>query len=420
MIEHISSITFMIICIFVLFVISLSAQVNYAPPPGGWSYAYECDTVATEANAALDGTWMHENLSDDWAGDIIGEGPPGGVSLLTEGSTSYIRLQDCGDPRDFGWPEPSNRKISFLRFIHKDGLNAAQTILDDGMTLAFRARISTGDPLDSLYANNATEVVPWPAEGNGYYVHDGGVGNFSVRQQYGGYIGFTLALTTDHVYLAAANKQGLLMNTLNGSEITGDVSLGQGGIMNILELDDLTVWHEFWIAIYAGGTGTHIVQIWVDGAEEPQKFEVTAGGGSFAAGVKSYIQMAVGNTSLQDGAFDADYFYYKEGAYKPDGTLVTSIETAGAELPQEFVLYNNYPNPFNPTTEIRFAMKKREHVTIAVYNTLGHLVETLFIGEKQAGIHTVTFDAKRYASGVYFYRMEVGDKIFNEKMLYLK
>jgi hypothetical protein len=191
--------------------------------------------------------------------------------------------------------------------------------------------------------------------------------------------------------------------------------------MNIVELDDLKLWHDFWIAIYAGGTsGTHVVQVWVDGVDNPQEFEVTAGGGSFAAGVRSYIQLSVGNTSVQDGAFDADYFYYKEGAYAPDGTSLTTDVAADGDLPQGFALYGNYPNPFNPTTEIHFAMKHRDEVNVSIYNAFGQLIETLVDGDMPAGMHTVTFTSSYRSSGIYFCRVRLGDKLFNKKMVLLK
>jgi flagellar hook assembly protein FlgD len=65
-------------------------------------------------------------------------------------------------------------------------------------------------------------------------------------------------------------------------------------------------------------------------------------------------------------------------------------------------------------------MKQQGKVNISVYNVIGQLVEILFDGEKSAGIHTVTFDSKLNSSGVYIYRMEVRDKVFNKKMLLLK
>lgn len=412
-------VTFTTLCISIIFFTSLSAQVNYAPPSGGWTYTYDGAGVLTDDNAALDGTWNHDNNSDSWAMDQIGDGNvPGGVNELTENGTDYIRIQECGDPRDFGYPDPSNRKICFLHFLDLDGLTNTENILDDGITLAFRARVATGDPLDELYENDALDIVPWLAEGDGYIVHDGGCGNFAVRQSSSGMIGFALAMKTDiAVWDNLLDVQGLVMNSLNGSAIEQDIMVHHG-TPNILVLEDPTVWHEFWITIVSGGNnGTHVVQIWVDGAAESQNFEVTAGAASQAAGTTSYLQMGVANTSHQAGAFDVDYFSYTEGIHVPQ---VVGIETNGGEFPQDYALYNNYPNPFNPTTDITFAMKQIDKVNISVYNALGQLIETLFDGEKPAGMHTVTFNAVRHSSGVFFYRMAVGDKIFTKKMILMK
>ena len=411
------SVTSVVLCLSVIFFTSLSAQINYLPPSGEWTYTYEGDKTASDDLAALDSTWMHDNNSDSWDGDEIGGFNPGGVNLLTDGSTSYVRMQDTGDPREYGFIDPSNRKMSFIHFLDNDGLTGAEAIVDDGVTLAFRTRVATGDPLDEVHPDGGAGIASWPAEGNGYLVHDGGLGNFSIRQSSGGYMGFALAMKTDHEILTTENKQGLVMNTTNGKTITGDVGIDQGGTLNIVEIEDPTVWHEFWITIVAGGlAGTHSVQVWVDGATYPQSFEVTIGGGDPGAGETSYLQLGVGNTA-QDGAFDVDYFSYKNGVHTPQ--IKTGV-LDDVELPQEFALYNNYPNPFNPKTEIRFYMKQRDQVNIAVYDALGQLVETLFNGVKSAGIHSVAFDAAGHSSGVYFYRMVVSDKIFNKKMLLIK
>ncbi|MBU2508212.1 MAG: T9SS type A sorting domain-containing protein, partial [Bacteroidetes bacterium] len=93
---------------------------------------------------------------------------------------------------------------------------------------------------------------------------------------------------------------------------------------------------------------------------------------------------------------------------------VTSVE--GENIPQEFVLYQNYPNPFNPTTTIRFSLtpslsqwervsEGRVRVTLKVFDMLGREVATLVDGELHAGEHSVVFNAKGLASGIYFYRL---------------
>jgi len=77
-------------------------------------------------------------------------------------------------------------------------------------------------------------------------------------------------------------------------------------------------------------------------------------------------------------------------------------------LPQPSVLLTNYPNPFNPSTTIRYSIPSREFVTIRVYNTLGQVVSTIVDSPQEAGEHEIIFDAAGLASGVYYYRLEAG------------
>jgi hypothetical protein len=76
-------------------------------------------------------------------------------------------------------------------------------------------------------------------------------------------------------------------------------------------------------------------------------------------------------------------------------------------VPTHFALQQNYPNPFNPTTSVRFELPAAGKVTIRVYNLLGQEVAVLLENsELGAGVHDVTFDASRFASGIYLYRMD--------------
>lgn len=85
------------------------------------------------------------------------------------------------------------------------------------------------------------------------------------------------------------------------------------------------------------------------------------------------------------------------------GTVAAEPE---AGVPSGFALRQNFPNPFNPTTQIIYAVPNAGNVSLKVYNTLGQEVATLFQGRSTAGVHTVTFDAGTLPSGVYFYRLE--------------
>ena len=74
----------------------------------------------------------------------------------------------------------------------------------------------------------------------------------------------------------------------------------------------------------------------------------------------------------------------------------------------EFSLDQNSPNPFNPMTEIKFNLPRSMNATLTVYNVRGQVVETLKSGIMSAGQHSVTWDARSHASGVYFYRLQAG------------
>ena len=100
-------------------------------------------------------------------------------------------------------------------------------------------------------------------------------------------------------------------------------------------------------------------------------------------------------------------------------TTVTGIENENV-LPTEFILSQNYPNPFNPSTTINYEIPKSSLVTLKVYDVLGREVATLVNEEKQAGRYNVTFNASKYSSGVYFYRITAGDFSQIKKMVLLK
>jgi len=100
--------------------------------------------------------------------------------------------------------------------------------------------------------------------------------------------------------------------------------------------------------------------------------------------------------------------------------LGTDVDDFNDNLPTDFGLTQNYPNPFNPTTTIEFSLPERATVRLDVYNMLGQKVATLAEGDFGAGVHTVTWNAVRNASGIYFYRLNAGAEVITRKMILLK
>ncbi|MEI7907305.1 MAG: T9SS type A sorting domain-containing protein, partial [Bacteroidota bacterium] len=95
------------------------------------------------------------------------------------------------------------------------------------------------------------------------------------------------------------------------------------------------------------------------------------------------------------------------------------------EIPLTFALDQNFPNPFNPTTMIRFALPKESKVSLKVYDVIGREVRTLVNGDLAAGINTVEWNGRNnlgqaVASGMYLYRIQAGTFVSTKKMMLLK
>jgi hypothetical protein len=102
--------------------------------------------------------------------------------------------------------------------------------------------------------------------------------------------------------------------------------------------------------------------------------------------------------------------------------IITSVENDGNKVlaPYETMLYNNYPNPFNPSTNIRFSISDLLFTTLKVYDVLGNEVVTLVNEEKPAGSYEVNFNASMLASGIYYYRLTAGTFAETKRMILLK
>ncbi|MBK9330943.1 MAG: T9SS type A sorting domain-containing protein [Ignavibacteria bacterium] len=99
---------------------------------------------------------------------------------------------------------------------------------------------------------------------------------------------------------------------------------------------------------------------------------------------------------------------------------VVGINQISSALPEKFNLYNNYPNPFNPSTNIKFDIIKNDRVLLVVYNMLGEKVATLVDQNLSPGSYNVDFNASSFSSGMYFYRIETQDFSETKRMALVK
>jgi lysophospholipase L1-like esterase len=117
--------------------------------------------------------------------------------------------------------------------------------------------------------------------------------------------------------------------------------------------------------------------------------------------------------------------YYKGGYEVASDTLgivttTTGIEERKTSGPSRFMLCQNFPNPFNPVTQIRYSVPESGPVSLTVSNVLGETIATLFDGFQEAGDHRATFDGNGLSDGVYFYRLQAGPVTISKKCLLMK
>lgn len=114
-------------------------------------------------------------------------------------------------------------------------------------------------------------------------------------------------------------------------------------------------------------------------------------------------------------AGDLNWFPDKKAEWE---TFITDVDEN--YTPTNFSLRQNYPNPFNPSTKIVFSLGKSGFTSLTVYNILGQKVNVLLAKELTAGVHEVNFDASNLSTGVYLYKLQVGNNVAVKKMMLIK
>ncbi|MBD3224682.1 MAG: T9SS type A sorting domain-containing protein, partial [Caldithrix sp.] len=109
---------------------------------------------------------------------------------------------------------------------------------------------------------------------------------------------------------------------------------------------------------------------------------------------------------------------YRTGYYRFSSS--TFVRSPVNTVPDQIMLYSNYPNPFNSQTTIHYALHKTTHVELDIYNVLGQRVASLFSGRQQPGVYDVKWDAGNMASGIYIYRLYTERRILSKRMLLIR
>lgn len=148
--------------------------------------------------------------------------------------------------------------------------------------------------------------------------------------------------------------------------------------------------------------------------------------GSVNASQTADIEIQFDAAGMAEGDYYADLLIDSNGGARVVVPVTLHVESTGiSDIPVSLLLYGNHPNPFNPMTEIAFAMPGAGHVKVSVFDVAGRLVKVVADGEYEAGLNQVMWDGTNsngsaVASGVYVYRLDVGDESLESRMVLLK
>lgn len=205
------------------------------------------------------------------------------------------------------------------------------------------------------------------------------------------------------------NEDGnyLITNTAIGEWTTYELTIEQSGIYDI----ELRV---------VPGSGFGRINLSLDNEEWIYFTNIISQDGQY------YTSKIVSEVELQKGAYDLKMeIVYSGNGLKPDNLKAvlkesTSTKEIIKEQPFTIRLHQNFPNPFNPSTNISFELPHAQQVQLSIYNALGQRVSTLHSGTLRSGSHLFTFEAQQLSSGIYYYMLETSEKVLTRKMLLLK
>jgi hypothetical protein len=218
-----------------------------------------------------------------------------------------------------------------------------------------------------------------------------------------------------------------MVSDINGANLAWAATFNGEQDVYYSFITDTTVVPVELLSFTATSNGKEVILSWSTATElNNQLFEVQR---SFEGSEFATIGFVYGKgttTERQDYIYkdkistDGKHFYRLKqidymGNYESSDIIEMEIRVFNS-----YLLEQNFPNPFNPTTTIGYGIKDKSNVKISILNSIGEEIASLVNEEKESGYHTVEFDAANLPSGVYFYQLKAGSFIETKKMILLK
>lgn len=324
---------------------------------------------------------------------------------------------------------------------------AQKTVLFENWTSSTCGPCASNNPqLKNWIANNWNALicvsyhVGWPSPGNDPMYLANPVQSYDRRYYYGINSVPAAYMQGAHYYVGSPfnyNNMTVLYNNyvssttstsviVQDTRIAGDSIRANVSVTNFTELTGV-----YNLRVMA-------VERWVVYTSPPGTNGETVFGNVFRRSYPNSTGTVIPNTV---GTHNFVFTYYKEPTWQ-DSSMYTmafiqndadrSILNAGRpgmlvgiepyinETPSSFDLKQNFPNPFNPTTNINFSLPKSSYVSLKVYDLVGKEVKTLVDGNQQQGTYNITFDAVNLPSGIYFYTLKTNEFTATKKMMLVK
>jgi len=338
---------------------------------------------------------------------------PDGTLYALSGNSLYRR-----STQDYTWQKESLSDLSPYKhqrlFIPADGILYLQRDVGSGKTV-YRS-VDKGTHWDSLFSGAYIQQLISDRTGRLYATMSD-----SYLSNYG-----TLFSSTD---------SGNTWQSLNNVKIEsiykwGNDSLLAGTSYNgvVLVTNHGTDWSSLGspggsdIGLVAGDTKGYIFayslanqKAYAWNRDNPVWRNITFPDLSYRSSLSGYSSMLI------DGQHKVIVWGKDRGIFRSNvSTLILPVNRDNSNRPTALQLHQNYPNPFNPTTTIRFELVRPGPVRLTVFNVLGQQVSVLVNSRQTSGNHQVTFNASQLGSGVYFYRLQAGDRVLVKKMLLMK
>ncbi|MCU0406570.1 MAG: T9SS type A sorting domain-containing protein [Ignavibacteriaceae bacterium] len=391
--------------------------------------------VARSSNAKIAGQTVTWNMSTvvDLDGSIAnGYGPnPGGllgqtiIAIDTSGGPYHgnvyllcsVNRNSNSDPLDVMFARSTNNGVSWsspIKVNDDAGTSAYQWF--GTMSVAPNGRIDVvwldtrdnpGTVLSALYYSNST---------------NGGV-TWSQNQKLSDYF-------NPHVGWPQQNKMGDYFDMVsqnNGAQLAWAATFNGEQDVYYSFITDTTIVPVEFLSFTASSNGKEVILNWSTSTEiNNQLFEVQR---SFEGSEFVTIGFVYGKgttTERQDYTYqdkideDGKYYYRLKqidylGHYEYSDIIEIELRVFNS-----YLLEQNFPNPFNPTTTIGYGVKEKSSVKITVLNAIGEEIALLVNEEKESGYHTVEFNAANFPSGVYFYQLKAGDFVEVKKMILMR